>query len=203
MDARNASPSSRDVVTRRRFFYEVRDPVARVRLEDAQPARLVPPHGDGRDGDVGTRRLVRVKHRHEVHAVELVARKDQVVGGGLIGEVDEVLAHSVRGALVPILRLEGLLGGEHFHEPVAEGVEPVGVVDVPVQGGGIELGEDVDLAQPGVDAVRDGDVHEPELAAEGHRGLGALGRERVQSLPPAAPQDDRYDFRHHAPLDLV
>ena len=67
--------------------------------------------------------------------------------------------------------LEGLLGGEDLDEALAEGVEPVGVGDVAVEGGGVELGEDVDLPQAGVEAVGDGDVDQAVLAAEGHRGL--------------------------------
>ena len=78
-----------------------------------------------------------------------------------------------------------------------------GIVDVPVQGCGVELGEDVDLPQAGVDAVRDGDVDQAELAAERDGRLGALGGERIQPLAPASAQDDGYYLLHILPRKSV
>ena len=69
----------------------------------------------------------------EVHAVELVAGEDQHVAGAVGVEVAEVLPDGVGGALVPVGRLVGLLGGQHLDEAAAERVELVGVGDVPVQ----------------------------------------------------------------------
>ena len=83
--------------------------------------------------------------------------------------------------------VEGLRGGEEFDEAAGEVVELVGLRDVPVQRGGIELGQQVNAPQTGVDAVGDGNIHEPILAGQRHRRLGALfgQREQARALPAA------------------
>jgi len=144
-----------------------------------------------------------MKHLHEVHAVELVTREDQEVRGGLVREVNEVLPHGIRGALVPVIRFQGLLGGEDLHEALAECIETVGVVDVPVQRGGIELGKDIDLAQAGMDAVGDGDVDQPELPAEGHGRLCTLSSEGYSLWPLPPPSIMETIFFHTAPAKTV
>ena len=63
-----------------------------------------------------------------------------------------------------------------------------------VQRRGIELRQNVDAAEAGVDAVRDRDVHEPVFARERHGGLGAVLRQRKQPRALAAAHDDAEDF---------
>ena len=53
------------------------------------------------------------------------------------------------------------------------------------------LGRDEDLAQARVDAVREREVDDPVRAAERHRRLGALARQRVEPLARAAGEQDR------------
>ena len=48
-----------------------------------------------------------------------------------------------------------------------------------IEGGGVELGHDVDLVNAAVNAVADGDVNEAIIATQRHSGLGTLLRERV------------------------
>ncbi len=183
-------------MVRGRLLDESGDPVPLIDLEDAQAARLVPGHGQTGHRDVGPGLDMGLEERPQVHPIELISRKDQVVGRGVVGEVQEVLPHRVRGALVPLLGLQA--SGRRPAPPrtPAERVEPVGVVDVPVEGRGVVLGKDVDLPKSRVHAVGDGDVHQAELAAKGNRGLGALCRERVKSLSLAAGKHNRNDFLH-------
>ena len=68
--------------------------------------------------------------------------------------------------------LVGLLRGQDLDEPLREAVEDVGVGNVVVQRGGVELGQDVDLAKPRMDAAGDGDIHQAVFAAEGDRRFG-------------------------------
>ena len=131
----------------------------------------------------------------QVHPVELVAGEDQVVLRSLGPEVNEVLAHRVTGALVPAFMVERLLGGEDLDEPLRERVEDVRVRDVQVQRGGVELREYVDLLEAGVDAVGQRYVDEAVLSAEGHGGLRAVHRERVEPRPFASAENDRKDVR--------
>ena len=120
------------------------------------------------------------------------------MAGGMVFKMEEVLADGVRGALVPVAGLEGLLGGEQFHEPLRERVETVRVVEMLVEGRRVELGEDEYLAHSRVHAVGNGDVHDSKLAAEGDRGFCAIGGEGVETLPFAAAEDYRDDLFHFA-----
>ena len=93
--------------------------------------------------------------------------------GPLLVEAVEVLAHGVGRTLVPVAVVHRLLGREDVHEAAREHVEPVGLRDVPVQALAVELGEDVDAVDAGVQAVADRHVDQAEAAAHRHRGLGA------------------------------
>jgi hypothetical protein len=53
----------------------------------------------------------------KIHAVQLVARKNDDVFVVALEEVPQILAHGVRRALVPAHAVRGLLRREDFHEP--------------------------------------------------------------------------------------
>ena len=149
-----------------------------------------------RDRDVGVAIDVRVDQFREVHPVEMVAREDQVVVGSVAGEVARRLAHGVGRALEPVRVVGRLLGGQDVDEAAREQVHPVRLRDVPVERGRVELREDEHPPQPGVQAVADGDVDQPVLAADRHRGLRAHEREREEPVPAPAPEDDGEDVLH-------
>ena len=109
----------------------------------------------------------------------------------MIHEVNHVLADGIGGALVPRRVGVGLLGGEDFDEPAGEVVELVGLRYVPMQGGGVELGEQVNAPQTGVDAVGDGDIDQAILAGQRHSRFGALLGQREQARALAATHDHR------------
>jgi hypothetical protein len=54
---------------------------------------------------------------------------------------------------------------------------------VPIQGEGLVLGDHENPAQIGVDAVREGDVHNPIHPAKGHGGLGTIPCQGVKAFP--------------------
>src|SRR2546427_541896 len=85
----------------------------------------------------------------------------------------------------------GMDVGQTGEDVLAEfGVEDVpSAPDVAVQGVGFVLDQDDDVAQPGVDAVAEGEVDDPVFAAEGDGGLGAVRRQRVEALAPPAGQN--------------
>ena len=68
--------------------------------------------------------------------------------------------------------------------------EVVGTGEMPVEGGGVELGEHVDLVDAAVDAVAHGHIDEPVASADGHRWLGACLGQGVQSRPCSSSQND-------------
>ena len=185
-----------DVPIAGRLLDEAGDPVVGIGLEDSEAGRLVPRHGDGRHGDVRARLLVEAEHLLEVHAVELVAGEDGIVGGGVVLEVHEVLAHRVRGALVPVAGLQGLLGGQQLHESPAERVEAVRAVDVLVQRRRVELGEHEDLPHAGMHASWRSGCPRAGTSPEGDGGLRALCRQRVEPLSFSAAEHDGDDLVH-------
>ena len=146
--------------------------------------------GNGRDGQVRRRYGVLRKDVAKIHAVKLVAAEDQRVIEIVVQKMNEVLAHGVGGALIPGGVSEGLFRRQDFHEAAGEMVEFVRLRNVPVQRSRVELGEQIDAAQTGVDAVGDRDIHQPVFAGQRHGRLGALAGDRKQTGALAATHDD-------------
>ncbi len=128
-----------------------------------------------------------------VHPVELVARQDQHQVMTVRIDVHQVLPYGVGRALVPVDAVDALLGREDLHEPGREIVEPVAFLDVAMERAAVELRQQEDPAQTGVEAVADGDVDEAILAGQRHGGLGAIFRQREEAGAGPAAHDDRDD----------
>ena len=76
------------------------------------------------------------------------------------------------------------------------------LADVAVEREGLVLGEDVNAAQAGVDAVGERDVDDAVVAAEGNGRLGAVTREREETFAGAAGQQHSecvFHIRHRVP----
>jgi hypothetical protein len=110
----------------------------------------------------------------EVHPVELVAAEDEGVIEIVVEEMEEVFANGVGGALIPGSIGKGLFGGEDFDETAGEMVELIALGNVAMEGGGVELGEEVNAFEAGVDAVRNGDIDEAIFAGERDSGFGSF-----------------------------
>lgn len=59
-----------------------------------------------------------------------------------------------------------------------------------IEGGGVELGEHVDLVDAAVDAVAHGDINQPVAATDGHCWLGSSLGQGVQAGTSSSSQDD-------------
>jgi hypothetical protein len=70
----------------------------------------------------------------QIHAIELVTGEDEHYVAILHGNVLQIFAHGIGISNVPVFA-DGvcLLGGKNINYAVAEIVEAVGVLDVPVQ----------------------------------------------------------------------
>jgi len=101
----------------------------------------------------------------------------------------ESFAYRVRCALEPIEVVHGLLGGQNIHKTFSKNVEFVGQIDVAVQGRGIELRQDEDALDVGVEAVGDGHVDQPVFAGDGDGGFRPIFGQRVEALSDTAAQD--------------
>jgi hypothetical protein len=126
----------------------------------------------------------------------VVAREDQVVVGVVALDVAARLPHGVGRALEPVRVLGRLLGREDLDEPLREDVQPVGGGDVAVERRRVELRQDEDAADLGVEARADRDVDQAVLRPDGDGGLRAQLRQREQPGPPAAAEDDGEDVGH-------
>ena len=141
------NPPLADVQVRGGLLHKGRDAMLPVNPHDAEAGCILPVHAGGGDGDVGPGCDVTVQKGLEVHAVQLVSGEDDVVGGILGLEVDEILAHRIGSPLVPTGVLQRLLRGQNLHESVGKAVEIIGLRDVHVQRRRVELGQDVNLAE--------------------------------------------------------
>jgi hypothetical protein len=175
---------------------EVDDPPGGVEAQDAEPRGLLA--GDQLDGDrqVGLELPVGAHELRDVHQVELVAREDQDLVGVLLEQPGEGLAHGVGRPLEPVAIVQRLLGGQNVDVAVAEGAEAVGLVDVAVEAGAVELGDDEDPVDPRVQAVADRDVDEAELPAHRHGRLRAVAGERPETGPLPSTENGCDDFFH-------
>src|SRR5690606_719243 len=97
-----------------------------------------------------------------------------------------------RRALVPVA-VGALLGGHDLDElveaPVEEAPAALHVADEAVR---LVLRADVDAADARIDAVREREVDDAELAAEGHGRLRAPVGELLEAAAPAAREHHRY-----------
>ena len=116
-----------------------------------------------------------LQHEGVVHLVDVVAGEDDDVLGLFGADGVDVLVDGVGGALVP-----GFGDALHGWEDLDELAELVGddrapaLADMAVERERFVLGEDVDVAEIGVDAVGEGDVDDAVLAGEGDGRLGAV-----------------------------
>jgi hypothetical protein len=151
-------------------------------------------HLDAAHGDLAAALHVVAQHHPVVHLVHMVAGQDQDVLGraGFVADDVEVLVHGVGGALVPVLFVDALLGGQQLDELVEflaqEAPAPLQVAQQRV---GLVLGDHPDAAHARVDAVRQRKIDDAELAAKVHRGLGAHVGQVAQPRAPATCQHQR------------
>ena len=141
------------------------------------------------------------QHQPVVHLVDVVAGEDQHVLGLLGADGVDVLVDGVGGAQVPVLAHP--LHGRQDLDELAQvaGHDVPALADVAVQRQRLVLGEDVDVAQVGVDAVGERDVDDAVDAAEGDRRLGAVAGQGIQALPRASRQQDSQRVFHRLSVD--
>ena len=124
----------------------------------------------------------------------MVAGEDEVVVGLVARDVPRGLADGVGRALEPVGVVGRLLGREDLDEPLAEQVHPIGLADVPVERRRVELRQDEDPPDVGVQAVADRDVDEAVLARNRHRRLRSELGQREEPRALSAAEHERENF---------
>src|SRR5581483_2934209 len=94
---------------------------------------FIKPNRNDRNGDVGIRLEVPLKKLSVIHAIQVVAGKNQQRVDPPVANVRQHLTHRVRGPLKPFAAFRSLLGGQHFDESVREWREAIRGSDVPIE----------------------------------------------------------------------
>jgi hypothetical protein len=106
---------------------------------------------------------MRFQHQVVIHLVELVAGEDQGVFEIVLQEMVHTLPYGIGRALVPGLVAHGLFSGKDIHKGRTEKTEMIGVLDMLVQGGRIELRQDKHALDLRIDTVGYRDVNQTIL----------------------------------------
>ena len=175
---------------RRGLLLEAGDALLLVDGDDAEARAVADRHFDRGEGDRGVPLLVEAEHAGVVHLVDVIAGQDDDVPRALARDRVQVLVDGVRRALVPVLA-DALLRRQDLDELAELLRDDVPAhADVAVERQRLVLRRDEDAAQPGVDAVAQGEVDDPVRPAEVDRRLGAILRQRIQALAGAAGEHD-------------
>ena len=131
-----------------------------------------------------------LEHLVVIHFVDVVPAQHGHILGIIAVHKGDVLIDGVGGALVPGLGFRLGVGREDVRAaPVAVQVPGLAVADVVVQLQGLVLGEHAHGVDAGVDAVGQREIDDAVFAAEGHRGLGGVLGEHIQTASLAAGQE--------------
>ena len=145
--------------------------------------------GERGEGDVGAGVLMLAKHLAVVHFVDVIAGENEDVLGLLGADGIDVLVDGVGGAHVPV-GADALHGGQDLDELAELLGDDAGpaFADVAIERESFVLGEDVNAAEIGVDAVGKGDIDDAVLPAKRNGWFGAVAREREKAFACAARQ---------------
>ena len=91
------------------------------------------------NGNIRSQFFMVVQHFLEIHLVKLIAGKDQHIFTFKWKNMPKALTHGIGGALEPGGIVRCLFRCEDIDKRRAEGTEMIGVLDMPVERGGIEL----------------------------------------------------------------
>src|SRR5450631_955114 len=174
-----------------RFFGEFHDPVCFIGGQDAEFVGAFDGHVNHTHRNVGFALFVICNHRTIVHLINMVAGKNQHMGGVVGTDEFQILIHRVRGASIPI-RADLLLSGNQFHElaEFAAQVAPA-ALNVLYERLSFVLSQDRDLPYPGIDAIREDEIDDPKFTAEWRCRLAAMLCQRLQALAATSCHDHR------------
>ncbi len=168
-----------------------------VDLEDAELVGALLRHHRGTQSQAACVLPVAGQQVAVVHLVDVVARKDQDMTRAPVLQQVDVLVNGVGGAFVPLLAHAMLRRNavKEFPRFVAEDVPTP--LQVLVKGVGLVLGQDEDLPQAAIDAVRKGEVDDPVGAAKGDGRLGTVAGQGIEPVALSAGENEGERVAHH------
>ena len=169
---------------------ELDDPALVIGMHDPEARSRLSVHRYRPDGQIGLGFDVLAQDVSVIHAVELIAAEDDVIGERALEEVAQILSHSVGRSLIPMGASGCLLGSQNLYEAWREVVELEGRGDVLMQRHAIELREHVNAANPGIQAVANRDIDKAVFTTERDGRLRSLFRQREESGAGSSSHDD-------------
>ena len=183
----------------------VDDAIRLVEGEDAHPAGVAEGHVANGDRHVGALAAVGGDERLVVHLVDVVAGEDEDRVRRIVLDHVDVLEDRVGCPAIPLGdAAAGDIRLEELHAAlVAVEIPRPAETDMVVQRARVVLGQDNDVVDVRIDAVRQGEVDDPVLPPERDGRLGPDSRQDRQALTLTASEDDRHRPLHRSMLARV
>ena len=109
-------------------------------------------------------------------------------------DVPDILSHRVGVPLVPRAVPYRLLGGEDMDKSVGELIEPVALLNMTVKRHGVELRQDIDVANLGIDTVADREIDEAVLTGDRNGRFCPVPRQGKETAAPSSTEHDGNDI---------
>ena len=170
------------------FFDKIGDHAALINRHDPETTGLMTRHFDARHRAFGTALDMVDQHDRIIHLIDVVAgENDDELGCWRIGLEDiDILVNRVCRTAIPGFLVDTLLCRKQVDKLVDFAMQEIpSALQMTQEAMRLVLRDHADAPNLRVDAVRQGEIDNPELAAEMHRRLRAAIREFVQAA--AAP----------------
>jgi len=127
----------------------------------------------------------------------------EILGAGYL-DLKQLLADGVGRPLIPVEIGGRLLGCQDLNPAGVEEVEMIGLGDMPVERGRLELGQNGDFMHAGVETVAQRYVDQAVLPGDRNRRLGPVARQRPQPRPaPSAQDHTEHTFVSHRSISAL
>ena len=103
-------------------------------------------------------------------------------------DVPKLFADGVGRSLVPGFAIVRLLSGENFDKTSSKSVESISLPHVPMEAHRVELRQNVNLVQTGIQAIGNGDIDQPIISSQRDSRLRTMLGQRKQTSSPATAE---------------
>ena len=135
---------------------------------------------------------MKLEHLSQIHPEDFITGEDQDVFRSPPKKILHITPDSIGSPLVPVHILIALTCSLKAHKTTVKRIKLVCRGNVLVQRARIELGQDVNAVESGIDAVADRDINQSEFSGNRHRGLGTIFRQGPQPRSATATEDHGY-----------
>jgi len=162
-----------------------------VGVDNSEGAGLRQRHGERRDRHFGLALQVKFDHLADVHPVDVVGAENQHQVRFVLLDQIEVLQHRIGRALEPPGVAPKHLRRHDGHELAGQhGRQHPGLAHVLDKFLRLVLDQQIDRVDPGIDQVRQSEVHDAVTTAERDRRLGTLRGQRIEARALPAGHDE-------------